>query len=225
MNKDLQVLSNKLGYQFNNEQLLKQALTHKSLDVRHNERLEFLGDSIVNFIIAELLFKARVTAREGDLSRLRASLVNREALADLARGFELSSFLRMGTGELRSGGFQRSSILSDAMEAIICAIYLDSDMEVCKQVVKAWFTEKLEQIKDLESLKDPKTLLQEYMQSKKMPLPFYELIETKGKQHKQTFVVKCTIVEKNISSVGEAVSRKKAEQIAASLCLTQIKVE
>ncbi len=223
MNKDLRRLCKKIGYLFNDEKLLKQALTHKSLETKHNERMEFLGDSIVNFIVAELLFSKRPDAREGDLSRRRANLVNREGLADVANDFELSDFLRMGTGELRSGGFRRPSILSDALEAIIGAIYLDSDMKTCGQVVSQWFLARLEIIGDVSSLKDPKTQLQEELQALKFSLPLYKLVEVKGKQHDQSFVVECEVFEKSIKCLGEGNSRRKAEQEAAAACLQELK--
>jgi ribonuclease-3 len=221
----LSELYSTIGYTFKNEALVKQALTHRSLDNKNNERMEFLGDAIVNFVVAELLFQQRQNAKEGDLSRLRAALVNREGLADIAMEFNLSEYLRMGTGELRSGGFRRPSILSDAVEAIIGAIYLDSDITICKQTVVQWFESRLNKIIDMKSLKDAKTQLQEYLQSHKLSLPLYELVATQGKQHEQTFTIECKVIEKSLSATGKGTSRRKAEQNAAEMCLEKLKNE
>lgn len=221
----LNELYSKIGYTFKDESLIKQALTHRSLDNKNNERMEFLGDSIVNFVVAEMLFIKKRDAKEGDLSRLRAALVNREGLADIALEFNLSEYLRMGTGELRSGGFRRPSILSDAIEAIIGAIYLDSEITTCKHIVVQWFLPRLAKIQDVKSLKDAKTQLQEYLQAHKMSLPLYELKETQGKQHEQTFTIECKVIEKNVSAIGKGTSRRKAEQHAAELCLEKLKNE
>lgn len=223
MPPDINQLCKKLGYQFNKIELLEQALTHRSLESRNNERMEFLGDSIVNFIVAELLFKTRDKSKEGDLSRFRANLVNRDGLAEIANGFELSDYLLMGTGELRSGGFRRPSILSDALEAIVSAIYLDSNMETCKTVVGKWFQEKIDNNTDVHALKDAKTQLQEYLQAKKLDLPTYELLGVQGEQHQQTFMVECKIPEWKVVAVGQGKSRRRAEQAAAELCLDSLR--
>lgn len=215
-------LAKKLGYEFKNLDFLEQALTHRSLESKNNERMEFLGDSIINFIVAELLFNLRKTSKEGELSRFRASLVNRDSLAEIANQFDLSDYLRMGTGELRSGGFRRPSILADTLEAIVCAIYFDSDMTTCKTVIENWFKTKLHEVIDAPALKDPKTQLQELLQAKKMNLPSYDLLNVTGEQHQQNFIVKCTILELEIVETGEGQTRRKAEQVAAELCLEKL---
>lgn len=220
---NLRELSRKLGYEFKNLDFLEQALTHRSLESKNNERMEFLGDSIINFIIAESLFNLRKTSKEGELSRFRASLVNRDSLAEIANQFDLSDYLRMGTGELRSGGFRRPSILADALEAIVCAIYFDSDITTCKVVLENWFKTKLHEVIDAPALKDPKTQLQELLQAKKMNLPNYELLQVTGEHHQQNFVIKCTILDLEITATGEGNTRRKAEQAAAELCLEKLK--
>ncbi|MBX9704716.1 MAG: ribonuclease III [Gammaproteobacteria bacterium] len=223
MSDALQPLFKTLGYQFKDTTLLVQALTHRSLQGENNERLEFLGDSIVNFVVADLLYKDKRRAQEGDLSRFRAALVNRDGLAELAAQFKLSDYLRMGTGELQSGGYLRPSILSDTLEAIVAAIYLDSDMATCYNVISAWFIPRIASIESINDLKDSKTQLQEYAQARKLKLPEYELTHSEGRQHQQTFHVTCVIAELNISGQGTGESRRKAEQAAAQHCLEQLK--
>jgi ribonuclease-3 len=218
----LDFLYEKLGYQFKNSQLLEAALTHRSLRGENNERLEFLGDSILNFIIAEEVYRRLPNAREGDLSRLRSSLVKGETLAEMASEFALGNYLRLGTGELKSGGQSRTSILADTMEALMAAIYLDSDILVCKQLVLHWYQSRLTDLNIEDSLKDPKTRLQEYMQSHHLPLPIYRVIETSGEAHAQLFVVECTIEALKKSSTGTARNRRKAEQDAAEHLLGQL---
>src|SRR5580704_14911724 len=166
-------LSQTLNYQFQQPKLLKIALTHRSKGGDHNERLEFLGDAVVNFVIAELLYHQFPKATEGELSRWRATLVNRDTLADLAKEFELGRYLFLGPGELRSGGSERQSILSCAMEAIIGAVYLDGGFDVARSCIMAWYEPLLQSLSSAASHKDPKTLLQEYLQSRRMPLPIY----------------------------------------------------
>ena len=205
--------------------LLSRALTHRSYLNEHpealedNERLEFLGDSILGFVIAEALFDKFSDASEGVLSRLRANLVNQSSLADLARLHQFGDFLLLGSGELKSGGFRRESILSDALEAVIGALYLDQGIDVCKQWVKGLFQEKLQSLSLDNWQKDPKTQLQELMQSKKLDLPEYTLITMSGLQHEQVFKVKCTIPLLKDACIGTGVSRKRAEQAAAEKML------
>lgn len=216
---ELAKLSKILGYTFLNNDLLERALCHRSLGRKNNERLEFLGDAAVNFIIGETLFRRFPQAKEGELSRLRASLVKGETLAELARQFEMSEFLKLGVGEQRSGGSTRESILADAMEAIIGAIYLDSGFEVCQRVVLKWYEPRLEMLQSSNELpnelKDPKTRLQEYLQARKFPLPSYDIVKTKGEAHKQTFHIECKVIGLTHKTIGIGSSRRKAEQEAA----------
>ncbi len=214
-----EVLCKKLGLAFNNPQLFTMALTHRSASSNNNERLEFLGDSILGFVIAHKLFELFPGACEGVLSRLRASLVNQSSLAELARKHQIGDYLLLGSGELKSGGFRRDSILSDALEAIIGALYNDQGMDACQQWILQLFAEKLNCLSLDNWQKDPKTQLQELMQSKKMELPDYTLMTMSGLAHEQTFKVKCTIPLIKDSCIGTGVSRKRAEQSAAELML------
>ena len=216
------VLCKKLGLTFNNLQLFTMALTHRSASSNNNERLEFLGDSILGFVIALKLYEIFPEAPEGVLSRLRASLVNQGSLAELARELQLGDYLLLGSGELKSGGFRRDSILSDALEAIIGALFLDQGMEICRQWTEHLFAEKLNRLSLDNWQKDPKTQLQELMQSKKMDLPEYTLINMSGLGHEQMFKVKCTIPLIEDACFGIGISRKKAEQAAAESMLELI---
>jgi len=218
----IQRLSKKLGYKFNEPALLLQALTHRSAKGSHNERLEFLGDSILGFIIAEQLFQQFPHENEGDLTRMRSSLVKGVTLAEIARGFELGQHLILGPGELKSGGHRRDSILEDAVEAIIGAIYLDSDISTCKALVLNWFEQRLNAIKPGQEQKDPKTRLQEYLQGRKIALPSYEVIDTTGQSHNQEFTVRCTTSEIDTEVITKGTSRRKAEQAAAEQVLNII---
>ncbi len=179
--KSVTELARKLNYTFKDESLAELAVTHRSHGKRNNERLEFLGDSILNFVIAEALFKRFPEAKEGQLSRLRAQLVKGETLAEIAREMKLGDYLKLGSGELKSGGFRRDSILADAVEAIIGAIYLDSDMDVCRGYVLRWYKERLEQTNLQNTQKDSKTRLQEFLQSRRVALPEYELMSVEGR--------------------------------------------
>lgn len=215
-------LSKKLGYTFNDQSLLLQALTHRSAKGAHNERLEFLGDSILGFIIAETLYDKFPRQNEGELTRMRSSLVKGVTLAELGRDFNLGEFLILGPGELKSGGHRRDSILEDAVEAIIGAVYIDSDIYTCKDLVLNWFSQRLNVIKPGQEQKDPKTRLQEYLQGRKIPLPQYEVIDTTGQSHNQEFTVRCTTKELSIDVVTKGTSRRKAEQAAAEKVLEAI---
>ncbi|MDO9424739.1 MAG: ribonuclease III [Methylobacter sp.] len=219
MIKEPEVLCKKLGLVFNDQQLFTVAITHRSAGSNNNERLEFLGDSILGFVIAQKLYELFPSASEGVLSRLRASLVNQGSLAELARKHQLGDYLLLGSGELKSGGFRRDSILSDAVEAIIGALYNDQGMDVCQQWILQLFAEKLKNLSLDNWQKDPKTQLQELMQSRKMELPDYTLMTMSGLAHEQTFKVKCTTPLTAKSSIGMGNSRKKAEQSAAELML------
>ncbi|GJH41931.1 ribonuclease 3 [Pasteurella canis] len=222
MNQNLERLQKKIGYQFNQITWLKQALTHRSAAVKHNERLEFLGDAILNFIIAEALYHQFPKCNEGELSRMRATLVREPTLASLARQFELGDYMALGPGELKSGGFRRESILADCVEAIIGAISLDSSLEITSEIVQNWYKELLNQIKPGDNQKDPKTRLQEYLQGKHLPLPTYNVIDIKGEAHCQTFTVECTIQNIDRTFIGVGSSRRKAEQAAAENLLQEL---
>ena len=219
MIKKPEELAKKLGLTFNDPQLFISALTHRSASSTNNERLEFLGDSILGFVIAQKIYELFPEASEGVLSRLRASLVNQGSLAELARKHKLGDYLLLGSGELKSGGFRRDSILSDALEAIIGALYNDQGMDVCQPWILQLFEEKLADLSMNNWQKDPKTQLQELMQSRKMELPEYTLMTMSGLAHEQTFRVKCTTPLLAESCVGTGNSRKKAEQSAAELML------
>jgi ribonuclease III len=216
-------LARKLNYQFTDKNLLKIALTHRSHSDQNNERLEFLGDSIVNFIIAEALFHKSIYSQEGELSRWRATLINRETLGALARGFDLGRYMYLGPGELKSGGNQRESILSCAMEAIIGAMYLDSDFEKTRECVLGWYEPLLQSLMSAAEHKDPKTVLQEYLQSQRKPLPVYAVESVEGEAHQQIFVVSCLVTDIAEKAIGRGTSRRRAEQDSAEQMLGIIK--
>jgi ribonuclease-3 len=206
-----------LGYTFTHPELLLEALTHRSHSMPHNERLEFLGDAVLNCAIAALIYKNFPSLPEGYLSRLRASFVNQQALSDMALSLHMDRLIRLGEGELKSGGCHRPSILADAFEAVLGAIYLDSDFTQAETVVKVLYDSLIQKV-DLETHgKDPKTLLQEFLQSQKLALPEYTVVTTTGKAHKQQFQVECVLAALNIRTVGEGSSRRSAEQAAAKL--------
>jgi ribonuclease-3 len=215
-------LLRELGYEFTDEVLLTEALTHRSKGAKNNERLEFLGDAILGFVIAEALYRQFPQATEGELSRYRALLVKKETLAALAREFSLGDYLRLGPGELKSGGFRRDSILADAMEAILGAIFLDSDMTTARDFVLRSFERRLADLPRREALKDPKTRLQEFLQARRLPLPAYEVVATVGSDHAQSFEVQCTVAGLAAPVCATGKSRRKAEQAAATLALEQL---
>jgi ribonuclease-3 len=204
-----------IGYHFREPKLLRQALTHRSHGPCHNERLEFLGDGVLNCIVAALLFERFPRLSEGELSRLRASLVNQQSLFDLARSLNLGEALRLGEGELKSGGFRRPSILADALEAVIGAAFLDGGFEAARDVVVACFEPIITGIDPHTQGKDPKTLLQEHLQGRRLPLPKYAVIGISGEAHDQRFEVECVIDDLDIRGRGEGTSRRAAEQGAA----------
>lgn len=222
---DLARLQRRLGYEFRDTTHLQLALTHRSFGSQNNERLEFLGDSILNMVIAERLYQTFPSAREGQLSRLRARLVKGVTLAEIAREFELGEFLSLGSGELKSGGFRRESILADALESIIGAIYLDSGFERCREMVLAWFDGRLERLSLQDTQKDPKTRLQEYLQSRQQPLPQYEVVSVEGEAHAQLFRVECSVPGLQTNTIGNGGSRRLAEQQAAREALRALGVE
>ena len=212
-----------IGYQFRQQDLLEQALTHRSYSrSNNNERLEFLGDSILNLIISNHIYLRFTDADEGDLSRIRASLVKEESLAQIAMDIGLGDHVRLGGGELKSGGFRRASILSDALEALIAAIYLDSDYAQTEATVLRLYHGQLQTVDENANLRDPKTQLQEYLQARKMHLPRYQVEQTSGKSHNQVFTVSCNITDLELQSKGKGSSRKKAEQQAAQKLLDKL---
>ncbi|SDG64286.1 RNAse III [Vibrio xiamenensis] len=215
-------LQRKIGYQFRDIDLFNLALTHRSANGKHNERLEFLGDSILSFVIADDLYHRFPKVNEGDMSRMRATLVRGNTLAELGREFELGDHLKLGPGELKSGGFRRDSILADAVEAIIGAIYLDSDIEVVRGIILSWYQTRLESIQPGVSQKDPKTRLQEFLQGRRKPLPVYTVSKIKGEAHNQEFTVECEVAGIGKPVIGKGTSRRKAEQAAAELALEQL---
>ena len=208
-----------LDYQFNDPSLLESALTHRSAGAKNNERLEFLGDAILSFVISTELYHRYPNANEGKLSRLRASLVKGETLAKLARELELGDYLRLGSGELKSGGFRRESILADAFEAVLGAVYLDSDIDTVSDLVLQLFEKRLASVRPETAVKDPKTRLQELLQARQRPLPEYDVLTIEGKAHEQTFTVSCHVDGLEEATVGVAGSRRKAEQAAADAAL------
>ncbi len=215
-------LERTIGYTFADANLLTSALTHRSHSSAKTERLEFLGDSILSLVIAEALYERFPEASEGQLSRLRARLVRRETLAELARDFTLGEYLIMGTGELRSGGFDRDSILSDTLEAIMGGVYIDSDFYIVRERILDWFDERLNAMSPDKSLKDPKSRLQELLQSRKANLPEYVVVDIQGRSHDQTFFVECRSEVLNVPAHGQGVSRRVAEQQAAADALSQL---
>ncbi|MFB9143606.1 ribonuclease III [Vibrio artabrorum] len=222
MNSPIDKLERKIGYQFNDADLIHLALTHRSAAGKHNERLEFLGDSILSFVIADDLYHRFPKVNEGDMSRMRATLVRGHTLAELGREFELGDYLKLGPGELKSGGFRRDSILADAVEAIIGAIYLDSDTEMVRSIILSWYQSRLDAIQPGVSQKDPKTRLQEFLQGRRNPLPVYTVTNIKGEAHNQEFTVECEVAGVDKPVIGKGTSRRKAEQAAAETALEQL---
>lgn len=212
-----------LGHAFGKPELLRQALTHRSFGAPNNERLEFLGDSVLNCVIAGALHSKFAALKEGELSRLRASLVRQETLADIARSLNLGDLLQLGEGELKSGGARRPSILADALEAIFGAIYVDAGFDVARSVIEHLYQPVMDRIDPNDSGKDPKTALQEVLQGRHLPLPRYSLLATRGEAHAQEFEMECLIPELGIRSTGSGGSRRIAEQQAAQRALAEIK--
>ena len=212
-------LSRQIGYEFKDTGLLKQALTHHSAAKQHNERLEFLGDAVLGMIIARELYDKFPQVPEGKLTRMRSTLVKGDTLAELARESDVGELMNLGPGELKSGGHRRSSIIADAMEAIIGAIYLEAGLDQTEQVVLHLWKSRINKLDPNEHPKDAKTRLQEFLQSRKLPLPVYEVVKITGKDHAQTFVVHCQVANLNSPLEGVGSSRRKAEQQAANLAL------
>lgn len=214
-----------LAYKFSQPSLLSLALTHRSYSSKNNERLEFLGDSILNFTIAAALFNQFPQAKEGQMSRLRAQLVKGATLAEIAKEFNLGNYLFLGTGEMKSGGFRRESILADALEAVIGAIYLDAGLETATAWINQVFASRLAQLSLTNNQKDAKTRLQEHLQARQLPLPVYEVINTQGQAHAQTFTVECQVHGLNFNPKGIGSSRRFAEQAAAEKALAALNVK
>lgn len=207
------------SYRFAEPAWLAQALTHRSASTTNNERLEFLGDSVLNFVIAEEVFHRRPDSPEGDLSRLRANLVNKQSLAEIARAIDLGNHIQLGSGELKSGGHRRDSILADALEALFGAIYLDGGFAAARDVIVRLYAARLSDLPSAHELKDPKTRLQEHLQGRGYALPDYEVREVEGASHDQSFEVACYVSAFDRSTSGRAGSRRKAEQRAAQAML------
>lgn len=214
----------RIGYIFKNAELLQQALTHRSHSSVHNERLEFLGDSVLNCVIASLLFERYNKIDEGDLSRLRANLVKQQSLYEIAQSIELSQYLRLGEGELKSGGFRRPSILADTLEAVFGAIFLDSGFNAAEEIIRSLYISSLDTVDPKTLGKDAKTLLQEYLQGKKIALPQYNVIATHGAAHSQEFEVECLVPKLDIQVFGGGGSRRAAEQDAAKHALDAVQL-
>ena len=219
---NIDILMRRLGYRFTDKALLDLALSHRSVGSKNNERLEFLGDSIVNYLMAEALFKQFPSCREGDLSRMRAQLVKGKTLAEIAMEFELGDFLHLGPGEMKSGGHRRESILADAVEALIGAMFLDGGMDVCREHVGRWYQSRLQSITVQGAVKDAKTRLQELLQSRKQSLPHYELQTISGSDHQQEFTIECQIKHLKQGFTGVAGNRREAEQLAAQAALDRL---
>lgn len=222
MKIDLERLCRRLNYKFQNPAYLKQALTHRSAGSENYERFEFLGDSILSFVIANELFQHFPSQSEGQLSRLRSFLVKGEMLAEIAKELSLGDFLYLGQGELKSGGFRRASILADALEAVFAAIFLDGGITVAREVILNLYQSRLQDPNLNDCLKDAKTQLQEYLQAEKYALPEYILTQVEGDEHDQMFYVTCTVEGIHHIAYGEGPNRRKAEQLAAQSLLKKL---
>lgn len=218
-------LQKKLGYIFRHHEFLLQALTHRSASYKHNERLEFLGDAILNYIIAYALYQRFPYVNEGDMSRMRATLVKSNTLTELAYEFELSNYLCLGPGELKSGGLCRESILADTVEAVIGGIFLDSNIQIAEKLILHWYDMRLKCISPGDKQKDPKTRLQEFLQRRHLSLPIYSIINIYGDAHNQRFTINCQIHGLNQTIIGIGTNRRKAEQDAADQALKILEFE
>lgn len=222
MDQSLARLARRLGHEFGNVDLLAEAVRHRSAGGNHNERLEFLGDGVLNFVVAAALFEQRPDVPEGDLSRLRASLVRETTLAEIAAELELGDFLRMGSGELRSGGFRRASTLADALEAVFGAVYRDAGFVAAQALILRLFASRLEQLPDAGALKDAKTRLQEWLQARGRAVPRYSVVAETGEDHNRHFIACCELADSDGRAEGEGGSRRRAEQAAAQQMLEQL---
>jgi ribonuclease III len=219
---DLDWLAARLGWRTDDGALIARALTHRSAGGADNERLEFLGDAVLSFVVAELLYRAFGDSPEGELSRYRAALVSGETLADVAETLDIGERLRLGPGELRSGGFRRRSILADAFEALLGAIYLDGGLDAARAVIERLWRPRLESLRAAPPPKDPKTRLQEYLQARSLGLPAYQVESITGEPHEQQFAVRCTVGALGASAEGRGTSRRRAEQLAAERVLESL---
>lgn len=217
-------LTVRLGYAPRDRDLFVVALTHRSAEGPNNERLEFLGDSVLNLLLSERLYREFAGASEGDLSRLRARLVSEEPLAGIAQEMQLGELLHLGSGELKTGGFRRQSILADAFEALCGALYLDGGLDVVRDKIMPLFEPRIATLPEPATLKDPKTRLQEFLQGDGLPLPVYSVKRTSGEPHAQVFLVDCALPHLQISTEGEGPSRRRAEQVAAQAALNALGV-
>jgi ribonuclease-3 len=215
LNKAESWLEKTLNYRFHNVGLFQQALTHRSATNRNNERLEFLGDAVLDFVVSGAVYQTHTEAAEGDLSKLRALLVRDATLAEIAADIGLGEHLILGGGEQKTGGHRRESILADALEAIFGAVFLDSGYEAAKQIIDRVYAQRYRDLPDIKELRDPKTRLQEWLQGRKLAIPSYELVEVTGEDHKQRFTVTCNVVGESAVTRGESTTRRKAEQKAA----------
>lgn len=215
-------LERTIGHVFRDPSLLEQALRHRSMEGRDNERLEFLGDGLLNALIGVALYRARPRDNEGALSRLRASLVRESTLAELARELGLGAHLELGESERKTGGHRRDSILSDALEAILGAIYLDAGFAAAEAACSRWFATRLAALPDPESLKDPKTRLQEWLQARSLELPVYRVLRETGPAHRRHFEVRCELADANLHTEAQGISRRSAEQQAAEQMLARL---
>jgi len=218
-----EALQDGLGYRFRNPRLLTQALTHRSHSTPHNERLEFLGDGVLNCIIAAELYGRFATLKEGELSRLRATLVREQSLHEIASRLALGEYLRLGEGELKSGGFRRPSILADALEALIGAVFVDGGFEAARSAVARLYEPMLDTLDAKGADKDPKTQLQEWLQSRRYQLPLYSVVATHGAAHDQRFEVECVVRDLDLRTVGTGASRRGAEQEAARAAFERLR--
>lgn len=221
-NLDLITFQTKLGYSFRNVELLQQALTHRSFSKTHNERLEFLGDSLVNTVIAELIFLEYRNVSEGHLSAMRSSLVRRETLAEVAKSISLGDFLLLGGGTLKTGGHRLESILADTYEAVVAAVYLDSDWAACSQMIKEHFEGRIQGLENMADVRDAKSKLQEWLQARSLSLPEYQTIDVEGPGHAQRFKIRCVVENQQGEFLGEGSNRRAAEQLAAEMALKSI---
>jgi ribonuclease-3 len=220
--RDITGLQRRLGHSFRDPALLRRATTHRSHAADHNERLEFIGDSLLNCVVAILLYERLPGVPEGDLSRLRAGLVNQASLFEIAQSLELGDELLLGEGELKSGGFRRPSILADGFEALLGAVYLDAGFDAVREVVARLFAGRLERVREAPPAKDPKTALQENLQGRRLPLPRYVVVTVGGEAHRQVFRVECRSDELGVQATGEGASRRAAEQQAAEAVLAEL---
>lgn len=222
MNSQLDVLMRSLGYRFVDSSLLTTALTHRSAGGRHNERMEYLGDAVLGFLIAHELYRRHPKATEGELSRMRAGLVKGKTLGQLAVKLDLGSYLKLGPGELKSGGTRRESILAGALESVLAAVYLDGGLDACRNLVNNLWQDLLDGCAPERVLKDPKTRLQEFLQARKLPLPVYSMVSVEGSEHAQSFKVACAVSGLVEPVIGDGNSRRGAEQHAAEQALARL---